>query len=326
MRTVEFIVYRIWALILQVLGAVALIFALIEFLPYDPTVFFLFGYTGTAEGRLIELEKQRAILGLNVPVFQRYVNFFVDIFSNGSLGKSWISGIELRELYGSAMTYSFLTFGIAFLIYAPLSLILGVTAARYRDSVFDYFMRLISTVLYSVPPVIFGLYVVVLSVTNNWGLAPLPSILPESNFELLKYLLLPILVTISIYTGFQFRLVRIQMLNVLKENYIRTARAKGLQEKSVIYKHALRNALPPFLTIMAVTFPIAFSGIAALEIVFGIPGGGVVMTRAALNFDWPVLIAGTAIYTTINAIILAITDMTIFLISPKLRYSAGSHK
>ncbi|MCE7735971.1 MAG: ABC transporter permease [Candidatus Heimdallarchaeota archaeon] len=326
MKIVEFILYRFWALILQVLGAVALIFALIEFLPYDPTVFFLFGFRGTAEGRLIELERLRASLGLDIPVYQRYINFFENFFTNGSLGYSWTSGIELRELYGSAMTYSFLTFGIAFLIYSPLSLIFGILAAKHRDSVFDYFMRIASTVLYSVPPVIFGLYVVVISVTNNWGLAPLPTILPENIFDLLKYLLLPILVTVSIYTGFQFRLIRIQMLNVLKENYIRTARAKGLHTRTVIYKHALRNALPPFLTIMAVTFPIAFSGIAALEIVFGIPGGGVVMVDAALNFDWPVLIAGTAVYTTINAIILALTDLTTFIISPKLRHSYVSNK
>lgn len=326
MKTGEFIVYRLWALILQVLGAVALIFALIEFLPYDPTTVFLIGFRGTAEAYVIELARLRAGLGLDVPVFQRYLNFFTNLFTNGSLGHSWISGKEITEIYSSAMIYSFLTFGIAFLIYSPLSLILGILAAKHRDSFFDYFMRVISTVLYSVPPVIFGLIVVVTSISNDLDLAPFPTILPDNSFEFLKYLILPILVTISIYTGFQFRLVRIQMLNVLKENYIRTARAKGLPEKSVIYKHALRNALPPFLTIMAVTFPIAFSGIAALEIVFGIPGGGVVMTRAALNFDWPVLIAGTAVYTTINAIILAITDFATFMISPKLKYSYGTKK
>lgn len=326
MNTLEFILYRIWALLLQVMGAVALVFALTELIPYDPTAILLFGYTGTAEGYYIELAKLRTTLGLDIPVYQRYVNFFTNFLTNGSLGQSWYTGIELSELYGSAMTYSFLTFGIAFLIYSPMSLILGIYAARYKDSIFDYFMRVISTVLYSIPPVIFGLYVVVISVKNDWDLAPLPSKLPENIIDVLPYLLLPILVTISIYTGFQFRLVRIQMLNVLQENYIRTAKAKGLHEKSIIYKHALRNALPPFLTIMAVTFPIAFSGIAALEIVFGIPGGGVVMTNAALNFDWPIIIAGTAVYTTINAIILATTDLITFLISPKLKFSYGSQK
>ncbi len=326
MRIGEFIVYRIWALIMQLLGAVALIFALVEYLPYDPTLLFLFTFRGNDEERTIALKKLRHDLGLDVPVFQRYINFFVALFTEGSLGTSWSTGAEISDMFIRAMTYSFITFGVAFLIYTPLALVLGIIAASHKDSIFDYMMRVLTTLVYSVPPIILGLWVIIYSIESKWELAPLSFDARVDPFSDLKYFFLPILITVLIYTGFQFRLIRIHILDVLRSNYIRTARAKGLPERKVIMKHALRNTLPHFFTTIAVTFPIAFSGVVGLEIVFGIPGAGVLMVNSALAFDWPVLIAGTAVFTTINAIVLAINDVIIYVISPKQRNSVFANK
>ncbi|MCY3414982.1 MAG: ABC transporter permease [Candidatus Heimdallarchaeota archaeon] len=324
MRMGEFIIQRLWAMVFQVLGAVALIFVIVGLLPYDPTLIFLFNFRGTEEERAAALAELRQSLGLDVPIYQRYLNFFRDIFVEGSLGTSWSSGVPITQLYADAMFLTFLTFGIAFLIYTPLSILFGILAAYYKNSKFDYFMRVITTVIYSIPPVVLGFLIIIWIIDMRWTFAPIPPGFYVNTIADFKFLLVPILLTILIYTGFQFRLIRIFMLNILNQNYIRTARSKGLSERQVIFKHALRNALPQFFNTIAVTFPIAFTGIAGLEIVFGIRGGGTLLVNAALQFDWPVLIAGTAIYTTVNAIVLTITDMLIYAVSPRQRFSIFS--
>ncbi len=312
---------RFWSLILQIAGAVALMFAIISLMPYDPTIIFLFEYRGTPEQRAIELAHLRHELGIDVPVYQQYFNFFKRLFTQGSLGTSWFYKTSITNMYSEAMKYSFLTFGIAFIFYTPIAAILGIYAAKKHQSKFDHTARVLTTITYSIPSYLLGIWIIFL--TYQFNLAPWPYP-PPKGIELIKYSVLPILTTIIIYTGFQFRFVRTYMLRVLREDYIRTARAKGLNERQVIYKHALRNALPNLFTTIAVTFPIAFSGVAALEIVFDIPGGGNMMVDAALNFDWPVMIAGAFIYTIINAIIMAVTDILIFTVSPKTELGIGT--
>lgn len=317
-----FILHRILALVIQIVGAVALVFGLIAMMPFNPTILFIFGFTGTPEERDIELARLEHELGIDVPVYQQFFNFFIRLFEDQTLGNSWISGTPTEELFFDAMKFSFLTFGVAFLIYTPLALILGILAAKYRGSKYDHSVRVGSTITYSIPPFLLGIWFILWALP--YGFAPFPIVPPDDFLTLMKFELIPIFTTILIYTGFQFRFVRAHFINILGENYIRTARAKGLGEQTVLMKHALRNALPYFLVTIAVTFPIAFSGVAALEIVFGIPGGGVLMVNASLFFDWPTLIAGTVIYTVINSFVLAATDVIIFMISPKQRFDFGT--
>lgn len=321
MRIGEFIIYRLIALVAQLMGAVALVFGLVAILPYDPTLLFLFTFTGTPAEREIALAQLRHQLGLDVPIIQRYFNFFKNLILNGSLGTSWTTGGEIADLFARSMSYSFFTFGIAFFIYTPLAFILGILAATKRDSIFDFGMRVGTTLIYSIPPIILGLWSIVFVSDLGYSIAPLPQNAQQNIFSSFKFFFIPIFLTVLIYTGFQFRLIRVHILNILRSNYIRTARSKGLPERTVIYKHALRNTLPNFFTTIAVTFPIAFSGVAGIEVVFGIPGGGVLLLNSALSFDWPVLIAGTAVYTTINAIVLAFNDFFIYMVSPKQQHS-----
>jgi peptide/nickel transport system permease protein len=322
MKVGLFILHRMLALVLQIVGAVALVFGLIAMMPFNPVILAMFGYQGTAQERAAEEARLEHELGIDVPVYQQFLNFFIRLVEDQTLGNSWTSGTPTEELFADAMKFSFLTFGIAFIIYTPLALILGIFAAKYRGSKYDHSVRVGSTITYSIPPFLLGIWFILM--TLPMGLSPFPIRTPDNFLTLMKFELVPIFTTILIYTGFQFRFVRAHFIQILGENYIRTARAKGLGERTVLMKHALRNALPYFLVTIAVTFPIAFSGVAALEIVFGIPGGGVLMVNASLFFDWPTLIAGTVIYTTINSFVLAATDIIIFMISPKQRFDFGS--
>lgn len=328
MNVLKFIFFRIIALIAQLLGAIAVIFTLLEFLPYDVTIFFLIRRPlGSPEARAEELARIRAELGLDLPVTERYINYVKTLFFDQSLGNSWISGEDIATVFLEALRYSLFVFGIAFIIYTPLAFVLGIYAAQHRGSWFDKLARLFTTMTYSVPPFILGLWLLSRSIDNGYEYALWPIINPPTEtLDILKYSLLPIITVVLVYTGFQFRMIRNQFINILQKDYIRTARAKGLSERVILLKHALRNGLPFFITSIAVTFPIAFSGVAVIEFVFGIPGAGRLMVNSALNFDWPVLIGGTVIFTVINSIVLSITDFITIMISPKLRLGYRERK
>ena len=319
MKFGEYIIYRLLGLVLQVIGAVGLTFVMLRLVPFDPTLFFLINYRGSNSARRAELLAElRSQLGLDVPVYIQFYRFFRNFVVHGSLGTSWSNGLAINGMIINALPSTLITFGLGFLIYTPLAITLGIISASKRGGKFDNFVRVSTTATYAIPSYIVGLWVVIYAIPFN--LAPWPHPGPQTLVELLKYSILPILVVVFIYTGFQFRLVRAHMLGILRQDYIRTARAKGLDERTILYKHALRNGLPFFITSIAVTFPIAFSGVAALEIVFGIPGIGYLMVVAANGFDWPVLIAVTAVFTFFNALLLGITDIAVYYLTPKLRY------
>ncbi|MHA2171701.1 MAG: ABC transporter permease [Candidatus Kariarchaeaceae archaeon] len=312
----KYILYRLGSLVVQIFGVVAFSYSLLAIIPYDPTVFFAFSYRGP--DRQQELARLRHEYGIDVPIYQQYYNFFHRLFTEFSLGTSWISGDEVLTTYNSAFKYTFITFGIAFIIYTPLAIFLGFMAAYNHRGRFDNIIRVITTTTYSVPSFVLAVWLMMFFSPSRYIIFPTPA--PTATIEIIKFSVLPIITVVLVFTSFQFRLVRNHVLTILRQNYIRTARAKGLSEKDVVFKHALRNALPFLFTSIAITFPIAFSGVAVLEVIFSIPGSGRLLVRSASFFDWPVIVGGTLLYTFINAIILGITDGLIYLVSPKLRY------
>lgn len=317
----QYFVYRIIGLIFQVLGAIALVFVMLEIIPYDPTIFFLFTFRGSEQERAQELAQLRASLGIDQPIHIQYIRFIKELIINQSLGTSWITGESVIQLIMEKIPNTIVTFGIAFLVYTPLAFLLGIVSSQRKGKLFDTIARILTTATYSIPSYILGLWFVIYTTKFDLGYWPRP--VPSTFFGLLKFSLFPIIVVVLVYTGFQFRLVRRHMLDILRQNYIRTARAKGLAERTVIYKHALRNALPYFITTVAVTFPMTFSGVAALEVVFNIPGVGDMMIDAALQFDWPVLLGITVVFTIINAFLLGLTDILVTYFSPKMKVNKG---
>lgn len=320
MNITTYIFIRSLSILAQIAGAVAIVFAMLQVIPYDPVVFFLFFYSGDPAQREILADQLRSQLGIDVPIYVQYFRFIRNLVVDGSIGTSWTSGLPVSDMIASSIQYTIISFGIAFIIYTIIAIILGVYAATRRGKLIDILSRLFTSATYAIPSYVLGLWLVIWGL--DYGLAPFPTINP-SIFSTLKYSILPIVTVVLIYSGFQFRLVRRHMLEILSKDYIRTARAKGLPERVVIYKHAMLNAIPFFITTIAVTFPISFSGVAALEVVFGIPGIGKLMVTAANNFDWPVLIGTTVVFTVANAIILGITDILVYYFSPKLRVGQG---
>jgi peptide/nickel transport system permease protein len=308
---------------MQLMGGIAIILVMLKIIPYDPTVFFLFSFIGSDAERAYRLQLLRESLGLDLPIHIQFVNYLKLIFIDQSLGISWTYNMDVSELISNALPNTMITFGFAFLIYTPLAFFLGIISATKRAGLLDNVVRVLTTATYSIPSYILGLWILLYIGSFSGGIWPRP--LPEGFFQLFRYSIYPIIVVVLGYTGFQFRLVRRHMLEILRENYIKTARAKGLPERTVIYKHALRNALPAFITTIAVTFPISFSGVAALELLFNIPGIGTLLVQSALAFDWPVLTGTTVVFIAFNAIILGFTDILAYSLSPKVWHGQGYH-
>jgi len=351
MNIVKYAILRIVALLMQIIGAITVIIVATTIIPLDPTVYFTVGDVSEQNGDLNqstrspeEIAQFRREIGLDKTFFQRYFDFLRDLFTRGDLGHSWYDNRKpVTELYFNAFKTTLNVFGLGILIFTILAIILGILSARRLDGTLDRNVRLSTSLFYSFPPYVLG--TLLIFALNNYFLTNLGSSLQEnleSKFPInlssrpyetyftafndglshaAVYQLLPIIIVVLIYTGFQFRLVRIYMANVLNQNYIRTAHAKGLSERTILIKHGLRNALPELITSVATTFPVAFSGVVVLEKVFEINGSGLLLIDAGLHFNWPVLIGGAVIFTALNAVILAVTDLIINYVDPKLRLS-----
>ena len=324
MNILRYIGFRLLALFLQVVGAIAIIFAAMGLVKYDPVGIFVFNMQDSSIVSEELIDEFKASLGLDLPLYERFVLYLSRLFGEGSLGTSWWDGEEVGTMYLEALSVTVSVFGLGFLLYTLFALIIGVTAASKVNSRFDKNFRLFTSMFYSVPPYVLGAVLIYFTnefVINRFNITDQPGL-----SELLIRGILPILTVILIYTGFQFRLVRIYMLNVLNQNYIRTAISKGLTQRKILVKHAMLNAVPELITSIALTFPVAFSGIAVLEKVFDIRGSGLLLINYSLLFDWPVVIGGAVIFTIINATLLAVTDMIIYQITPQRRLGKASYQ
>jgi len=349
MNLFKYALLRLFALILQIIGAIAVILSITSVISYDPSIFFAIGDTSGSSGGLgttgrtpAEIAQFKKDIGLDKSLVQRFLDYISQLFLHGNLGNSWFGDKEpVLGLYLKAFLTTMRVFGLGILIFTILAIILGVLAARRLNGTLDKNIRLSTSFFYSFPPYVLGSLLIFViqaffltnfqtvvneTLSNQFGLDPtnqpvkqiLTSAITEFNHATV-YVFLPVVIVILIYTGFQFRLVRIYISDVLNQNYIRTAHAKGLGERTILLKHGMRNALPEIITSIATTFPVAFSGVVVLEKVFNISGSGLLLINSGLTFNWPVLIGGAVIFTTLNAIILTVTDLLVNYIDPQLR-------
>jgi peptide/nickel transport system permease protein len=316
MKMANYIIFRIISLIFQLAGALFVTFAILNVLPYDPTLQFRFFFQGSKEEEDMIVAQMRENMGIDQPFYVQFFLYIKHIFFESSLGNSWtLTGETVNDLLIERLPVTFLIFGLAFVIYTPLSILLGIFTSTREGTSYDKLAKYFTTFTYAVPSYVIGLWLVVWG--TNFNLAPW--LAGEDIFSMLKYGILPIFTAVIAFTGYQFRLVRSQMIEILRQRYILTARAKGLTERMIIYKHAVRNAIPRIITTIAVTFPIAFSGVAVLEVIFGIPGVGNLMVYAAAEFDWPIIIGATTVFLLINGIMIGLTDILFRAADPRLR-------
>lgn len=305
---------RLLLAIPTLLAVFTIIFIIVRIAPGDPAVAALGDYA-SAEAVASLREK----MGLNAPLWQQYLTFLGDL-TRGDLGDSLISGKPVIEQISFVLPYTLELTAAAILVGLVLGIPTGVITAVRRNSPIDYAGRALSLLGLSFPAFYLGIllmffFAVKLGLFPAVGSAPFSE--PGRN---LQYLVLPALTLGLIETAYIARMTRSVMLTILSDDYIRTARAKGLQEWIVLLKHALRAALIPIVSLVGI-FAISLIGSSVLvEEVFARPGLGKLMVGATKQKDYTTLQSIMVVYALIIVVINLIVDIIYTYVDPRVRY------
>jgi len=292
-----------------------IVFSLIHLIPGDP-VKLIYSIEGTEE----RIEKAREKLNLDKPVIVQY-GIWMRNLSQGQMGESLRSGEEVAPIIFKKLgTTAILTFS-ALLISITLSIILGVIAASRRNTTIDFGVMTLAVFGISIPVFWTGILVVLLFAVR---LGLLPAIGYESFLEnpaeAFRHLTLPALTLGFALAGYTTRMTRSQMIDVLNQDYIRTARAKGVKEGFVIYKHALKNALIPVVTAIGLQLGFLMGGAVLVEQIFAWPGIGQLLIHAIFNRDYIMIQGITLVVAVLFVLINLIVDIIYAFLNPKIRY------
>jgi ABC-type dipeptide/oligopeptide/nickel transport system permease component len=302
-----FVLPTLWAV-------VTFVFFLIRIVPGGPAVAALGSYA--TEESIRELEKQ---MGLDKPILLQYGKFLKDL-CQGDLGKSLITNKPISQEVARALPYTLdLAIG-GMIIGIFFGIPTGIITALRRNRPPDYIGRILSLVGISMPEFYLGILLMYLLAIKLQIFPVLGGGDLNNISSRLYHLFLPALTLGIIMTAFISRMVRSSMLNVLREDYVRTARAKGLHERVVIYKHALRNALIPTITVIGIYMSILMGGSVLTEIIFSRPGLGKMMVFAVKDRDYIALQSVIIIFSAFVFLFNLITDLLYSVIDPRIEY------
>ena len=305
----SYILRRLLYTIPVIWGVVTVVFILINVVPGDPARLML-----GQRGDPATLAKIRADMGLDLPIYQQYYNFLKDV-AKGDLGKSYRS----NELVTTALIGRFkATFRLAFwaiILAALVGITAGVISAVKQYSFFDYSAMIIAISGVSAPVFWVGLLLLLAFAYNlNW----VPGVgYGDGDW---RYLVLPVIALGVRPAALLARLTRSCMLEVLSQDYVRTARAKGLAERVVVGRHAFRNALIPVVTILGTQISDLLSGAVLTETIFAWPGIGRLEVEALINRDFPIMRGGIIFMALVFLVANLLVDLSYGFIDPRVRY------
>lgn len=316
------VVKRILNAAALILAVVILNFLLIHIAPGD-IVDTIAGEMGGISAELIA--EIRADYGLDKPLYEQLALYVLRILQ-GDLGHSFFYDTPVVTLIWDALPQTLLLVITALSLALVIGTIFGVIAARRPNGAFSHLITVLALVGFSAPVFWTGIMFLI-AFASFFPLFPpagmaAPDLQPGSldyYLDVLHHMVLPVLTLALIYLAFYSRLSRASMLDVLGSDYVRTARAKGLSERVVVYKHALRNALIPIVTIAGLQFAQVLSGAVLVEAVFTWPGLGTLALEAILRRDGPTILGILFFSSVVVVIFNLLTDLTYNLIDPRIR-------
>ncbi len=291
-----------------------IVFLILQMTPGDPALVIL-GQEATLE----EVEDLRQQLKLDRPIYEQYFNWLFNALQ-GDLGESYFMNDSVMEAIISHLGPTISLGILAEIIAITLAIPLGILAARRKGTMTDQSVMAFSLLGMSIPNFLLSLFLI-LMFSVFWRLLPVAGYKPLSAglWEHLKYLLLPAFALGTAHAALIARMTRSAMLEVLNANYIKTARAKGVKEKWVIYKHALRNAFLPILTVIGQSFLGLMGGTAIVETIFAIPGIGQLIVNGVMRRDYAV-VQGAVLYVTFAFVFINLAiDMLYGIVNPQVR-------
>jgi peptide/nickel transport system permease protein len=313
-----YIVRRLLALLPTLVIASIIVFVTVRLIPGD-VIDLMLSQNDVAADKM-NREQLVAALGFDVPMWQQYFRWVGAIVLHGDLGTSLWRGTPVSEMLFARLPVTFELGAIALVVGLVIALPIGIWSAVRQDTASDYFARSFSILLLAVPSCWLGTMVVVFP-SIWWGWSP-PieyTAFMQSPARNLQQMLLPGIVLGAALSAITMRLTRTMMLEVLRQDYIRTAWAKGLSERLVITRHALRNALIPVVTLIGLQAPLLIGGAVIIEQIFVIPGMGLLLLEAVQQRDYPII---TGVFLMVGVAVMLINlvvDLSYGLLDPKVR-------
>lgn len=316
----KYIIKRVLSAIPMLIAVSIIIYALLQAMPGDPLDMYLENPSATQEA----IEAIKESYGLNEPVYIQYLNWVKGLLT-GDWGRSFTSRRPVLELIGERLLPTLQLTGTAFVISLFIAVPMGITGAIRKGKLFDNVTSTVTFLGISMPSFWFGMMLQLLfSVELKWlptaGRAEISGPGAGSFWDVLRHLILPSIVLSFIYIASWTRYARSNFLEVLNQDYIRTARAKGLKEKTVLCIHALRNALIPLVTVVMLDIPAIFSGAVVTETVFAWPGMGSFFNDALNKQDFPVLMGVLMINAVLVIVSNLIADILYAVLDPRIKY------
>jgi ABC-type dipeptide/oligopeptide/nickel transport system permease component len=304
----QYVIQRLLSVLPVLFGVVTLVFIVLRVLPGDPATVLVAQSGGSAT----DIARLRAELGLDHSFWHQYLVFLFDL-ARGDLGRSLFTGQPVLQTILQQSPETIALAGAAMLVAISVGLPLGVVAATRQGSWVDSFCMSLSVAGVSVPITLSGLaMILVFSLTLRW--------LPATGQGTVRHLVMPATVMGLAAAGSIARLVRTQLVEVLGKEFIHAARAKGLSERVVLLRHALRNALIPVVTVIGLQFGFMLGGAVVTESIFARQGLGRTLVDAILYQDYPVVqgivIVSAGLYTVINLAI----DLAYGYLDPRIHH------
>ncbi len=301
---------------IPVMGVVALtVFALLHLTPGDPAVIIAGDYATTQD-----IERIRARLGLDRPLLTQAGIWLASVV-RGDLGTSIYSGLPVTKLIGQRVGPTAALTVLAMTLSVLLAVPLGVLAAWRQGSWLDRVVMLFSVSGFSMPVFWLG-FLLVWVFAIQWGILPVQGYQPlaDGPWNFLRHLVLPAVTLSLVYMALIARMTRASMLGVLREDYIRTAFAKGLAPRRVLLGHALKAASLPVVTIIGVGFALLIGGAVVTESVFAVPGLGRLTVDAIVRRDYPVIQGVVLVVSGVYVLLNLVIDVAYVILDPRIRY------
>lgn len=260
--------------------------------------------------------------GLNQPLMTQYVKWLSSMLV-GDWGWSYRTGLPVLEMIMQRLPQTLQLMVTSYVLAAIVAIPIGILSAVYRYSIFDYFGTVFAFMGVAIPSFWFAVMMqLVFSVRLGWlpsaGMATIG--LDYSLVDRLRHMIMPVFVLALVNMASWSRYMRSSMLEVIGQDYIRTAMAKGLSRRAVIYQHALKNALIPVATIMGLDLPVFFGGAALTETIFAWPGMGQLFVDSVFSRDYPILMGVLMLTAVLVVLGNLLADLTYGLLDPRIQY------
>ena len=304
---IKFIIKRVLTIIPVLLAVAIVVFTILYLSPGDPVALQL--------GDNYSVEQYEALaqdLGLNKSYMGQLLDFLKQFFLQLDMGKSWILKTPIAPELFSRLPRTAIIAAVCMVLQVIIAIPLGVTAATHQNSFIDRFCIVLAMLGISLPGFWIGLmFILLFSVHLGW--------LPTSGVDHWYSYILPIAANALLGIGSLTRMTRSQMLEVIRSDYVTTARAKGVPERKILYSHALPNALIPIITFVGTHFGRSLGGTVVIETVFTIPGVGYYIMDAVRKTDYPVIRSGITLISLLFCLVVLLVDISYAFIDPRIK-------